>query len=91
MRAFSALMGELGWSASPEGSAEEVCVELETHQWALTRALQDEINVLASILRDNFHDDECRTTTTRQLQDRTPFALTVLLKTGAGGGQTAFA
>jgi hypothetical protein len=72
--AFHALLEALGWTTSPE----DVRVDLKAHEWALTQAVRDEISTLTNILRDNFQDDECRATTTRQINALTPISLIVL-------------
>ena len=78
--ASRALLENFGWGEPPR----DLHVgELQTHGWALTAALQDQLSVHADMLRDIDRDDEQHETLTRNTHALEALALTVLLRTQA--------
>ena len=79
MDALRALLQELGWSDPPS----DPDVDLQTHGWALTEALQDQLSVHADMLRDTDRDDDRRASIARDMDALTGLALIVLLRAQA--------
>lgn len=79
MDALRALLQEIGWREPPS----DPHIDLLTHGWALTEALQDQISVHADMLRDIDRDDERQAASARDMHALTTLALTVLLRAQA--------
>jgi hypothetical protein len=77
--ALRALMEEIGWSTPPS----ELKVDLDTHAWALTAALQDQVSEHAAVLREPDPHDEQRAAIPRNINALSSLALIVLLRTQA--------
>ncbi len=81
--ALRALMDQIGWSTPPS----DLKIDLDTHAWALTAALQDQLSDHADALREpNPHDeqdDDRRAAIPRNTNTLSTLALIVLLRTQA--------
>jgi hypothetical protein len=81
--ALRALIEETGWSTPPS----DLKIDLDTHAWALTAALQDQVSDHAGALRElNPHDEQDnqrRAAIPRDMNALSTLALIVLLKTQA--------
>jgi hypothetical protein len=79
--ALRALLQETGWSTTPS----DLKIDLDTHAWALTQALQDQLTDHAHAHREHSPDDEQddnrRAAIPRDTNALSTLALIVLLKT----------
>jgi hypothetical protein len=76
-------MEEIGWSTPPS----DLKIHLDTHAWALTAAVQDQVSDHAGALREpdphDEHDDERLASIPREMNALSTLALIVLLRTQA--------
>jgi hypothetical protein len=76
-----ALMDVLGWQEPDDSMAEGIEIDLSTHGWALSEALQDQITTHTEQLRDTQIETERETEITTALTELTALSVSVLLKT----------